>query len=384
MAEEVVLSVRAMIFVADVDLLKGLITEHGIEVDDLEAVTKIQAVTLVDKWFLDQVKDKDKGLAAIHSVMETLDKKPVIAGVDPSTAAPKYAYRKDLKISGQIDSKTGISYTSLRRQIENAIEKDYKEIDILDAIIKAIPPTSGLRRYLEGKEKLTLDSCIQILRAHYNEKSATELYNELGQLTQNTKESSAEFLLRALELKQKVIYASKESTEEMKYSNELIKTLFMRTVSTGLSNSTIRQEFKPYLEKDIEDEELIECLNKTVSRETERESKFGHSGAKKVNELKAESDGKSDAGMRAVRSEIAELRLVVEQLVNSKSSTSEADKPKQQFSRLCQKCQESGNAKCTHCWRCGSEEHFSRGCRKSVGKSADQGNSNRSHQGGKM
>ena len=107
MAEEVVLSVRAMIFVADIDLLKGLITEHGIEVDDLEAVTKIQAVTLVDKWFLDQVKDKDKGLAAIHSVMEILDKKPVVAGVDPSTAAPKYAYRKDLKISGQIDSKTG-------------------------------------------------------------------------------------------------------------------------------------------------------------------------------------------------------------------------------------------------------------------------------------
>ena len=381
MAEEVILSVRAMIFIADVDLLKGLITEHGIEVEDLEAVTKTQAVTLVDTWFLGQVKDKDKGLTAIHSIMETLEKKPVVASLATGgDSTPKVSpFRKDLKISGQVDCKTGISYTSLRRQIENAKEKGYKEIDIIDAVIKAIPPTSGLRRYLEGKEKLTLDCCIQILRAHYNEKSATELYNELGQLTQNTKESSAEFLMRALELRQKVIYASKESTEEMKYSNELIQTLFIRTVTTGLLNITIRQEFKPHLEqKDIEDEKLIECLNKIVSRETERQSKFS---SKRVNELKV-GDEKTDSGMHAVRTEIAELRLAVEQL--AKSSTSETDKTKQTFTRLCQWCQAEGKRKCIHCWRCGSEEHFSRGCRKTAIKTPDQGNSNRPHPGGKM
>ena len=81
--------------------------------------------------------------------------------------------------------------------------------------------------------------------------------------------------MRALELRQTVIYASKESTEEMKYSNELSQTIFIRTVTTGLSNITIWQEFNPHLEqKDIEDEKLIECLNKIISRETERQSKF--------------------------------------------------------------------------------------------------------------
>ena len=94
--------------------------------------------------------------------------------------------------------------------------------------------------------------------------------------------------MRALEVKQKVIYASNESTEDMKYTKELIQTLFVRTVTTGLSNITIRQEFKPYLEKkEIKDEELIETLNKIVSRENERQSKFSKV---KVNELKEDKE----------------------------------------------------------------------------------------------
>ena len=383
MAEDAVLAVRGMIFGGDLDLLKGLITEHDIPVEDIEAVTKTQAVTLVDKWFVEQTKDKDKALLAIHSLMETLEKKPVglvSSAIDTSSAtgATKLApFRKDLKISGQIDCKMGISYTSLRRQIENAKAKGYKDIDIIDAVIKAIPPTSGLRRYLEGKELLTLDNCIQILRAHYNEKSATELYNELGQLTQQTKESSSEFLMRALEVKQKVIYASNESTEDMKYTKELIQTLFVRTVTTGLSNITIRQEFKPYLEKkEIKDEELIETLNKIVSRENERQSKFSKV---KVNELKEDKEEKME--MRTVRAEIAELREAVERLTTTKSSVTLENK--KTTPRLCQQCQELGSKKCNHCWRCGSEEHYSRGCRKVV-KPADQENSSRSHQGGKV
>ena len=101
-----------------------------------------------------------------------------------------------------------------------------------------------------------------------------------------------------------------------------------------------------------------------------------------LNELKVGGDKKTDSGMHAVRTEIAGLRLAVEQL--AKSSTSGTDKTKHTFSRLCQRCQDEGNRNCIHCWECGSEEHFSRGCRKTVVKSADQGNSNRSHQGGKM
>ena len=110
--------------------------------------------------------DKDKALLAIHSLMETLEKKPV--GL----------------VSSAVDTSSATGATKL----------------------------APFRK---------------------------ELYNELGQLTQQTKESSSEFLMRALEVKQKVIYASNESTEDMKYTKELIQILFVRSVTTGLSNITI-------------------------------------------------------------------------------------------------------------------------------------------------
>lgn len=108
MAEEAVLAVQGMIFGGHLDLPKGLITKE-VPVDDIEAVTKKkQAVTLVDKWFMEQTKDKNKALLAIHSLMEILEKKPVglvTSTIDTSSAgvAKMAPFRKDLKSSGQID-----------------------------------------------------------------------------------------------------------------------------------------------------------------------------------------------------------------------------------------------------------------------------------------
>lgn len=53
--------------------------------------------------------------------------------------------------------------------------------------------------------------------------------------------------------------------------------MFMRTVATGLSNTTIKHEFKLFLEKEgIKDKELIDALNKIIPREPERQNKFAN------------------------------------------------------------------------------------------------------------
>jgi hypothetical protein len=49
-------------------------------------------------------------------------------------------------------------------------------------------------------EGLTLKKHLQILKAQYKQKSATELYHELTILCQDSKESAEDFLIRALEL----------------------------------------------------------------------------------------------------------------------------------------------------------------------------------------
>ena len=90
-------------------------------------------------------------------------------------------FKRDFKISGQIgdvSQKDRLSFSSLVHQIENGLKNDYTEDEIKEAvIIKAINPALSLRRYLEGKVDLTLAKLRRIMRSHYQERTATELYH---------------------------------------------------------------------------------------------------------------------------------------------------------------------------------------------------------------
>ena len=108
----------------------------------------------------------------------------------------------------------------------------------------------------------------EILRAHYNEKTTTELYSELGSLVQGNKEGPTDFLIRAMDLRNKILLDS-DDTSELKYDPELVHGLFCRSVQTGLRDMCVRQEFKTYIEtRDLKDEDLIQALTRIVSRET--------------------------------------------------------------------------------------------------------------------
>ena len=53
----------------------------------------------------------------------------------------------------------------------------------------------------ENMKELTLTKLTQMLRAHYKQKSGTELYKELTTMWQSPKETSRESLIRAFELR---------------------------------------------------------------------------------------------------------------------------------------------------------------------------------------
>lgn len=91
-------------------------------------------------------------------------------------------YRRDLKIIGQIgepNQKDKLTYSSLERQIQRALKKGYDEGEVVEAVIQAIVPGTKLKSYLESRVDLTLQALRQILRTHYIEKDATELYHSL-------------------------------------------------------------------------------------------------------------------------------------------------------------------------------------------------------------
>ena len=99
----------------------------------------------------------------------------------------KTALRRDFKIMGVIggeEQKDQLSFVSLIRQIDAGLEKGYKEREIIAAVIRAISPSLKLRSYLETMKEVTLPKLRQMLRAHYKQKSGTELFQELTTMYQ--------------------------------------------------------------------------------------------------------------------------------------------------------------------------------------------------------
>ncbi len=289
--------------------------------------------------------------------------------------------KREFKISGTIGGehqKDSLSFVGLIRQIDSGLEKGYKEREIIEAVVRAVYSGSKLKSYLEMMTDITLQKLRQILRVHYQEKSGTELYQELTTMVQGSTESPQDFLLRALSLRERVVFASKAEGAVMKYQPELVQSLFIHAIETGLRDEVIRNKVRPVLQKSgVTDEEVMETLNKIVSVEGERKSKLG-SHTIKVSNLGAtptnngeEQNPKSKpakasqpfnlkATLEAVQADLAELKATVHatQVVGQTIQTNRT-----QRRAVCRSCEEAKRDRCDHCFKCGSSDHFARGCK---------------------
>ena len=139
--------------------------------------------------------------------MEETELKATVVTVSKLTTSDlKSVLRREFKISGQIGGpgqKDKLTFVSLVRQIEGASSKGYSDVEVIDGVIRAITPSMKLRSYLETISDLTLPRLRAILRSHFQEKSATELYQQLTTIVQTPEESPQSFLIRALDLRQK-------------------------------------------------------------------------------------------------------------------------------------------------------------------------------------
>lgn len=191
-------------------------------------------------------------------------------------------------------------------------------------------PGLQLRSYLEGKENLTLPALRRILRSHYQERSATELYKQLTAEAQSSKETPQNFLIRAMDLRQKILFASQEVESNLKYDPALVQSLFMHTVLTGLLNDNIKSDLQPYLLKtNTSDELLLEKLNIACTNEKERQDKKKHLGpsrATNVNTVQTterSADRKNTASVSPdLLSEIKEMRSDMVMLKDLKAEVS--------------------------------------------------------------
>lgn len=305
-------------------------------------------------------------------------------------------FRKDFRINGQVGESTSrdtVSFSSLEHQIEGGIRKGYPEVEIVEAVVRAVNPVLKLRSYLEGKKDLTLVTLRQILRAHYAEKDATVLYQQLTKAAQEPGETALDFLVRVLDLRQKVLFASERAQSGLKYNTELVYSQSFQSIMTGLSNDNIRAEMRMYLQNEHNSDELllqkmqIAQYNeneraqkvKTTSKATHRASLSAveRSGDEndpvtttvtakpnkpiKENSLFVKME-ESNLAIRELTGQVASLMQTVQRdrktFDQTKAPANDFRRPKRQ----CVACQQD-KKDCNHCFKCGSDTHWARGCR---------------------
>ena len=407
--EELLLQAEGLLYSLELEKLKELADKLKVPRKDVAGKSRLKLVKLLSAWY-EETSDKsseEEFEALFHDLTKFAQLSPPPlegdkeeaetsttpggtegAKGDSSKTTPTQPdnlpmqtsmFRREFKIMGQIGEvgqREKLSYVSLIRQIEVGLDRGYSEGEVVNAIINSISPGLQIRSYLEGSGQISLARLRKILRSHYKEGSATDLYQELLTMSQEPKEDPVNFLIRAMDCRQKIIFACREESEnDLRYSPNLVTGLFRRSVETGLLSDAIRGRIRPYLQNSsVDDEELINQMQLAVLAESERKKKFGlQNKASKVNEIsvaeknhqkQAKNSENSDKILAAVEQIKCEVAALKTELAEVKTTNCEKDQQKNSFSRpTCESCRKSGKTDCDHCSYCGSSDHYFRGCK---------------------
>ena len=244
------LEARGHVYLAQLEELQKLVKAVQLDIKSVTELSREKLVATLQDWLTEVRGQEGGGQKTYQAVVKILQKstpQPVKTQVEeprtqvtvpegPKKASvetvkltvsekPNMRVQKQFKICGEVD-RAGISFASVNRQIHNGQLQGYSDFEIVDGVLKAIPSSAAaLRNYLDSRRDLKIVNLKEILRAHYNEKTTTELYSELGSLVQGNKEGSTDFLIRAMDLRNKILLDS-DDTSELKYDPELVHSLF--------------------------------------------------------------------------------------------------------------------------------------------------------------
>ena len=103
---------------------------------------------------------------------------------------------------------------------------------------------------LESTPGHTLVTLRKVLRSHFKEKNAIDLYKSLTTLAQLPNEDRQAFPFRGLELRQKVVFASKATDpNNPTCTYRMIQEHFLRAIETGLREESVRAKLRPFLKR---------------------------------------------------------------------------------------------------------------------------------------
>jgi hypothetical protein len=155
--------------------------ENADEIEELQLRLESQicgsSVEVLSK-FSEHVEVNVEGLRKIQISKRVREKIESKVEASEDKKALKKAHFKIFGVVGGDRQKDCLSFVSLSRQIDAGVKSGYQESEIVEAVIRAVSPSLKLRPYLEMMDNLSLVRLKQILRAHFKEKTGTELYTK--------------------------------------------------------------------------------------------------------------------------------------------------------------------------------------------------------------
>ena len=322
-------------------------------------------------------------------------------------------FRKDFKIDGKLDDKKedSLSYISLCKEVEEGRTKGFKDEEIAGAVRKCAAQGSELRDYFDSSTDLPLNEMMMFIRDARNEKSASELNQEMKKACQTEGMEAVSFAIGLMQLSKKIILAAK-AEGSIQYTEAQVREEFLHSLRTGLRDVSVKTQIEPFIARGatIKDNEIVKKLRVIASEEAERLAKLDktESTPKKnvtVNQANAVVDTSLTDVVKELIEEVRCLRVEVcviksgEELkrepekhpliVNTAPTASGVDgnlievikqlkdemsslrvevknlKNQQSFKKGCEHCRNNnkGNS-CRHCWLCGAGDHKREVCPK--------------------
>lgn len=321
-----------------------------------------------------------------------------------TTPASTSLYRRLFKIAGTIGGRDSLSYLSICSQVKDAKQSGYSDQEITIGIKRAIATGTTLRTYFDTKSDLSLEAILSFLRDFFKQRSASDLFHELSSISQDSGETPTNFLLRALELRQRVLEAT--GVESHQFDDRLVYATFCRSVMTGIRAESVRAHMAKFLvpsREPVGDEVLLREMNAAASMSEEAELKHRKTKTS-VHAVSFEEDSLKKLvqplmdNMAALTKQVQDLQQSGQQSqATGGHSSSSGYGPgrrqggagdRQKRRPRCQACTTAREESCPHCFICGSDTHYSPECNDRRGykprhdRSSHRGFNNRGSQAG--
>ena len=122
------------------------------------------------------------------------------------------------------------------------IDREFKESEIIHAVIQVITPGNSTQIYLVGRRNLTLTKVMRTMRSHFGEGDGSIIFNQMSKATQTPDQTPYQFIITMFSMRDRVLELAREGKRRtMLCRREFVQQEMQSGIYAGLRDAEIRR-----------------------------------------------------------------------------------------------------------------------------------------------